>query len=294
MTSPDTKILVSGANGFIGRALVKELMRTDSDVVQLDYQQNILDNVPSIVTDLSAENVSIDLDGPLDVVYHFAGKIWGDVETELKILENIISLCLAKNVKKIVYASTCAVYGQEAMDGPVGENVTPMPFSPYAFGKLKGEERLKELAEQADIDVVVLRYFNPYGPGQFEKMAVPSMLAKAQSGQKIEIFGDGEQIRDFIYIQDLITATIEATSIAKGFEIFNIGSGSGSSVNELAEAIIKVSGSKSQIEHSAIPLERQNLEVHYRVADIDKIKSRCQWRPKTSLIDGLKQMVQAQ
>lgn len=286
MNLPDPKILITGANGFIGRHVAQELI-LEPILRSVRGAKNISD-VPTLSVDLLDTPSLPILPLSIDVIYHFAGQIWGDESNEEKILTSVIAMAEQCGAKRIVYASTCAVYGRNGMEGPVDERTETAPMSPYAKGKLCGEDRLKRLAESSDIGVTVLRYFNPYGAGQYAKMAVPSMLAKAQAGTTIEIFGDGEQVRDFIYIKDLAKATIAAAHLGGSFEVFNIGSGHELTVNELASQIISASHSTSKIEHLPLPDERQNLEVHYRVANIDKITSLCNWRPETTLADGLK------
>ncbi len=291
MNAPDPKILVTGANGFIGRHVVRELIAKDKSILQLVQGDNLRADIPTLVVDLLDTPSLPDLPSSIEVIYHFAGQIWGSEASEGNILGNVVSLAKQCGAKQIVYASTCAVYGQNIMDKPVDEEAPTTPMSPYAKGKLLGEERLKRLAKETDIDVTILRYFNPYGPGQYAKMAVPSMVAKAKAGIAIEIFGDGEQVRDFIYIEDMAKATIAAAKLKGPCEVFNIGSGNELSIVKLAQEIILATGSTSKIEHRPIPEERQNLEVYYRVADIRKITSLCNWQPKTSLSNGLKRLL---
>ncbi|MCW9034208.1 MAG: NAD-dependent epimerase/dehydratase family protein [Rhodospirillales bacterium] len=291
MNSPDPKILVTGASGFIGRHVVQELTAINKNVLRLDFHKETSSDSFYRAVDLLNTSSLPSLPTSIETIYHFAGQIWGDEENEAIILKNVISLAQKCSAKRIVYASTCAVYGQNAMDRAVDEDVQASPMSPYANGKLLGEERLKKLTESSDINATILRYFNPYGPGQFTKMAVPSMVAKALAGDIIEIFGDGEQVRDFIYVEDMAKATIAATQVGGEFEVFNIGSGRELSVNQLANQIIETTKSTSTIERSPIPQARQNLEVHYRVADIGKITSLSDWQSETSLSDGLKRLL---
>jgi nucleoside-diphosphate-sugar epimerase len=275
MTSPDPRILVTGASGFIARHLVAELTLGGETVQQLRHSD----------VDLSTNTVA--LPSSIETIYHFAGQIWGDESLEGAILDNIIKMARNCGAKRIIYASSCSVYGQNQMDCKTDELVETGPFSPYAKGKLKGEEKLKN----SGIDATILRYFNPYGPGQFKKMAVPSMIAKAKAGETLEIFGDGEQVRDFIYIQDMVKASIAAQQVGGAFEIFNVGTGAEETINDLAREIVSLTSSTSTIKHLPIPEERQNLEVHYRVADISKLTSMTAWQPETSLTVGLKRLL---
>ncbi|MFD2206846.1 NAD-dependent epimerase/dehydratase family protein [Kiloniella antarctica] len=291
MNFPDPKILVTGANGFIGRHVVQELATQTPPLLQIIHSGQAHTALPSITMELLDITDLPDLPTTIETIYHLAGQIWGDETHEAKMLDNVIALAKQCNAKRIVYASTCAVYGQNAMDQTVDESVDGAPASPYARGKLLGEQSLKTLSDTSEMNVTILRYFNPYGPHQFAKMAVPNMIEKAITGQDIEIYGDGEQIRDFIYIEDLAKATIAAAEGEGKYQIFNIGSGQGETIKDLASEIIAQSQSSSKIIHLPIPAERQNLEVYYRVADIGKITRLTNWEPETSLSKGLKRLV---
>ncbi len=275
MISSAPTILVTGASGFIGRHVVGELTSQGFSVVGIDHQEQ----------DLSEGCFSAPQS--IETIYHFAGQIWGDETTEEKILTHVIESARECGATRIVYASSCSVYGRNAMDSRTDETVEPAPFSPYASGKLAGEELLKS----SGIDATILRFFNPYGPGQFEKMAVPSMVAKAKAGETLEIFGDGDQVRDFIFIRDMVKASVAAAKVGGKYEVFNIGSGIETTINDLAEAVIAATGSSSQITHLPIPEERKALEVHYRVADITKITDMSGWKPRTTLETGLMRIV---
>jgi len=275
MTSSIPTILVTGATGFIARHVMEELNHLGESILPLTH------------ADLDLSSATVDLPASIDTIYHFAGQIWGAEGLEEAIINNIISMAKQCQAKRIVYASSCSVYGQNKMDQKVDETVATEPFSPYAKGKLKGEELLKK----SGLNATILRYFNPYGPTQFEKMAVPSMISKAKAGDTLEIFGDGEQVRDFIYIKDMARASIAAANAGGAFEIFNVGSGTETTVNDLAKAVIAATGSKSHIKHLPIPIERKNLEVHYRVADITKLTTVTDWKPETALSDGLAELV---
>jgi nucleoside-diphosphate-sugar epimerase len=275
MISSSPTILVTGANGFIGRHVVGELTCQGLSVYGIDHQEQ----------DLSS--AWFEAPESIETIYHFAGQIWGDENTEEAIISNVIQTAKNCGASRIVYASSCSVYGQNAMDCRTDELVEPAPFSSYARGKLAGEELLKS----SGLDVTVLRFFNPYGPGQFDKMAVPNMISKAQAGETLEIYGDGQQVRDFIFIRDMAKASIAAAKIGGKFEIFNIGSGVETTINDLAQAIIEATGSSSSITHLPIPQERQALEVHYRVANINKLSGLSGWKPTTMLKTGLARIV---
>ncbi|NVK18577.1 MAG: NAD-dependent epimerase/dehydratase family protein [Methylocystaceae bacterium] len=287
MSLENPEVLVTGANGFIGRAVCAGL--ENQIVLKLDRHGV---GVNSLCVDLSRHKIDVSLPKSIKTIYHFAGQIWGDVATEKMMCDHVIEMAKTCGAEQIIFASTCAVYGQEAMDAPVSETAQNSPLSPYAEGKLAAEYLLAEAAQNYGFDVAALRYFNPFGPGQYEKMAVPAMLAKAGLGQDLEIFGDGQQVRDFIYIDDLAEATIKVADVVKGFEIYNVGSGFGVSINQLAEKIIDITHSSAKIIYNPVPDERKNLEVYYRVADISKITNACSWQPETSLSKGLSAMVE--
>lgn len=282
-------VLVTGSSGFIGRHLVQEL--GVQSVFQMTHGEKGISGKYVVSADLLDENRLPVLNSRIDVIYHLAGNIRSNEQDELQILTNVIALAKLCGVKRIVYASTCAVYGNSVYGKRVDEISEVAPQSSYAKGKLAGEEFLKRVVDSSDTSVTVLRYFNPYGPGQLNDMVVPSMISKARSGAMIEVFGDGEQVRDFIFVEDLVKATLAAVRYGGRYEVFNVGTGHALSINELARNIVMATGINSKIRHIPVPQDRKNLEVEYCVASINRITSLCNWRPIVSLQDGLKRTV---
>lgn len=288
-----TLTLITGASGFLGSHLAKHLEALGQEVI-CQYFNATPQNAQSWKKcDLRDVEDTTDLLKNVDTVFHFAGEIWGKAETEVKIVSNLIAAAQQHSVKTLVYASTCAVYGMNNAESPTSETVRADPVTPYADGKLKAETLLRAFAETSNCSVKVMRYFNPYGVGQDKRMAVPRMIESALNNETISVFGDGEQQRDFIYINDLIDVTLLLSDLEVSYEVFNIGSGVGTSVNELAQYVLRLTQSSSTLVHQPVPQGREKLEVSKRIASIGKINQYITWSAKHSLAEGLEHLVRA-
>ncbi len=190
-------------------------------------------------------------------------------------------------VKKAVFASSCAVYGD--LPGlPKREEMPTMPLSPYALTKLAGEHYCRLFTELYGLKTVSLRYFNVFGPKQDPKSeyaaVIPRFITSALSGKPLTIHGNGEQTRDFTFVKDVVRANLlAAESDAKG--AFNIAGGKRISVNDMAKAVLKITGSKSQIGYDSA----RTGDVKHSLADITKAKEAFGWMPKYALEWGLKE-----
>jgi len=185
-----------------------------------------------------------------------------------------------KNIK-IVFSSSAAVYGE--YDKAVKENFILNPKSPYAENKRDGEVILKE----SGLPTVALRYFNVYGPGQSPQYAgvITAFIKNALENKDIIIHGDGNQVRDFVYVDDVADANIAAMNYSgEVFDVFNIAGGLKITINELAKLIIKLTDSKSKIAYGP---KREGDIVHSE-ADISKAIEKLNWKPKVSMEEGLK------
>ncbi len=275
------KYLVTGGEGFIG-SRVSEM----NGGVSFDLKNgfNILDKQKL------EQYVSID-----GGIFHLAAKISVPesfekekeyFETNVIGLKNLVEIAKEKN-NKLVFSSSAAVYGNTSHK--VREIDRLEPLSPYASNKLEGEKIL----EKSGIRAVCLRYFNVYGMGQSSAYAgvITNFVNKAKRNEDIVIYGNGEQVRDFVHVDDVARANILAMEYLEksenGFDIFNIGSGNEMTIKELAQMIISLTKSKSKI----IYKEPRLGDIIYSCADISKARKILGFKPRISLQDGLEDLI---
>ncbi len=297
------KYAVTGGAGFIGSHLVKKLVERGNEVIVIDNlntgkKQNIekiskkIDFFEVDIRDFSAiEDILKNIDG----IFHEAAL--ASVQDSFRIpdeffdvnvngTENIFKIAKKLGIK-VVYASSSSVYGNP-VSIPIKENDDKNPFNPYAKTKLE-DDKLAEKYAKNGLKVIGLRYFNVFGPGQSKEYAgvIKLFLERIQQSLPPLINGDGLQVRDFVYVDDVVNANILSmeSNIDSGF--FNIGTNSVISVLDLANIIIKFSGLKLKPTHRpAVP-----GDVKATQADITKAKMMLKWKPTTSLKDWLKSAV---
>jgi len=299
-------VLVTGVAGFIGSHLAERLVEEGHKVIGVDCftdyyprtvkESNIakLRNNDSFVfheTDVLKADL-VTLLKEVDIVFHEAAQAgvrasWGSnfgVYTENNVCATQYLLEAAKNsqLKKFIFASSSSVYG-DAESYPTTENMKPMPISPYGVTKLAAEHLCCLYHKSYGIPAITLRYFTVYGPRQRPDMAFHKFIKAILNDNEIMVFGDGEQTRDFTYIDDIIEANISAMNRQANGEIINIGGGSRISVNETIRIIEKVVGRKAITKH----IERQKGDVIHTGADISKAKRVLSYKPKYDLEKGI-------
>ena len=244
------KILVTGGEGFIGTNLVKRLVNKGFEVSVFDKKsgKDILDY------QLLEESIKW-----ADIVIHLAAivsiqeTIKNPIESRkinVDATKKIFELCVKHNIEKVIYASSAAVYGDNA-DLSLSENSVTKPISPYGEHKLQNEKDAKEFSS-AETSFVGFRFFNVYGPYQNLKSdysaVIPLFIKKFINNDNLKIFGDGEQTRDFIYVEDLVEALILAINDnKKRNEVFNLGSGEKISINNLVKNLSEIFNKKIEI-----------------------------------------------
>jgi UDP-glucose 4-epimerase len=293
------RILITGGAGFIGSHLVEHFQGT-AEIVVLDnlrsgYRHNLdgLDHtfIEGNVTDPAA--VARAMQG-VDLVFHLAAMISVPesmarprecVDINVTGLLHVLEAAESAGVKKLVLASSAAVYGNNPTV-PKTEDMTPEPKSPYAITKLDGEYYLEMFRREGRLNTASLRFFNVFGPRQDPASAyaaaVPIFIRKAIAGEEITIFGDGGQTRDFIHVRDIVAALVHAATHPDLTGTFNVGYGTSMTVNELADRIIRLSGSSSKITH----LPERPGDVRHSRAAIDKLLA-TGFRHVSSLEQGL-------
>jgi len=297
------KYAVTGGAGFIGSHLVKKLVERGNEVIVIDNlntgkKQNIekiskkIDFFEVDIRDFSAiEDILKNIDG----VFHEAAL--ASVQDSFRIpdeffdvnvngTENIFKIAKKLGIK-VVYASSSSVYGNP-ISIPIKENDDKNPFNPYAKTKLE-DDKLAEKYAKNGLKVIGLRYFNVFGPRQSKEYAgvIKLFLERIQQSLPPLINGDGLQVRDFVYVDDVVNANILAMESDIDSEFFNIGTNSAISVLDLANIIIKFSGLKLKpIHQPAVP-----GDVKATQADITKAKTMLKWKPTTSIENWLKNVV---
>ncbi|HLP79798.1 MAG TPA: SDR family NAD(P)-dependent oxidoreductase, partial [Acidobacteriota bacterium] len=292
------RLLITGGAGFIGSRLVRRLCKQGFSITVLDnYSKpgaddfsDISDRITVVRADIrDSETVNSALKNA-DAVIHLAAMV--SVQESLKkpaecfainvqATENIINECARRNIK-FIFASSAAVYGNQE-DAIVTERVTPRPISPYGESKLKVEEICKKTPK---LNFVCLRQFNVYGPKQTINYAyasvVPQFLHAARTNKPLIIYGDGEQTRDFIHIDDIVNAYIKSIqSDVKG--IFNVGTGTTCTINQLATLIIAATQSKSKV----IKKKARDADIKRSQPSIKAFCEATQWRPTATIEHGI-------
>jgi UDP-glucose 4-epimerase len=304
------KALVTGGAGFIGSYIVEELVRRGFSVVALDNlslgnmdniahlrKQKNLEFIQGSISDLSLLQK---LSSEVRYVFHQAAipnipitvtssNYISYYETNSNGILNILQAAKDNNVKKVICASSCSVYGNEPTI-PKREDMIPDPRSPYAVIKLIAEYYCMIFQRVHFLPTVCLRYFNVYGPRQNPTSAlasvIPKFIQRALSGKPPIIFGDGQQTRDFVYVRDVVSANLQAAE-SDSTGIFNIGTGKGVSLNQLTQSILKLTN-RSDIQ----PVYENEIpdEIRHSVADISRAQT-FGYKPKYTLEEGLKETI---
>ena len=296
------KILVTGGAGFIGRYLVDFLLPQNEVTIYDDLTNSSKKDIESLI-EKGAKFVNEDI---LDyqklqkscvgfnLLIHLAAKsdvadsiIHPEITNEVNVTgtENIMKCCIENKIKKIIFASSAAVYADSKM--PVTENIKTNPLSPYGKSKLAAEQKIKKNSVEFGVHAISLRMFNVYGKGQNYQYAgvISKFIKNISKDRPIEINGDGEQTRDFVSIFDVIKAfecAIKNIDGKKG-DVYNIGTGNSISINELAKVILKISNKKTEIKY-----KKQNKdEIKNSVADITLAKNELGFIAKQKLQDEL-------
>lgn len=308
-----TKALVTGGSGFIGSHIVDELLKRGIETTVLDnlstgnlsninkhYENKLFHFVHGNVSEISTlfqekEN--------FDVVFHKAAivSVQQSVTNPVSVFESnvnsafkVLNFCKDEGVKKIIFASSAAVYG-DLQGQEQTENTYCYPTSPYGASKIAIEYFLQSYWKTYGLKTVSLRYFNVYGPRQSNNEysgVITIFIRKIIEDEPLEIFGDGKQIRDFVNIRDVVNANMLAmeSSNTSG-EIFNIASGRPTTILELADLVKKATGKEN------IPIKFSDArigDIKKSVADISKSKEMLGYMPTIELLDGLSEYLNSQ
>jgi nucleoside-diphosphate-sugar epimerase len=301
------KALVTGAAGFIGSTLSTALVDSRVDVVGIDcftdyYGRDIKEgNLAALRTRPAFRFVEgrlqdVDMNALLDGVthvFHLAAQAgvrgsWGDqfrsyTSHNVDATQRLLEALKDRDIARVVYASSSSVYGGVATI-PFQESAFLQPLSPYGVTKLAAEHLCHLYHVNHGVPTVSLRYFTVYGPRQRPDMGIHRFIRAALVGQPISLFGDGEQTRDFTFVDDIVAATMAAGERGRPGAIYNIGGGSRVSINELLAMIGRLTGRTLDVHR--LPAEKGDMRDTF--ADSSRAQADLGFSPSHSLEDGLK------
>jgi len=303
------KALVTGGGGFIGSNLVRALLARGDDVRVLDnFSTGNRANLEGLDVEVvegelrSYERVHNAVRG-VDVVFHLGalGSVPRSVQDPLTSsavnVEGTLNVLLAardENVRRVVFSSSSSVYGTRR-ELPVTEETPPDPISPYGVAKLAAERYCVSFSRVYErLESVVLRYFNVFGPRQSPHSqyaaVIPLFVSAIERGDPITIFGDGEQSRDFTYVENVVDATIRAAEVpeANG-RMFNVSAGRPATVNELADALGRIM--QRHVERRFAPPRAGDIRDSW--AEISAARDVLGYEPRVELEEGLRRTVDA-
>lgn len=302
MHTPKQNWLVTGGAGFIGSHIVKQLLAQGQQVTVVDdFSSGTLNNLPAGAPNLQIlKGTILDLAflknaaQKMDFILHHAALVSVPLSIEhpnetytinVQGTANVLEAAKTAGVKRVVFASTCAVYGAGSGQ-PLAENAPLNPTTPYALSKAQGEELCRSYRQLYGLDSVILRYFNVYGPGQTPGGPYSAVIAKfldcALKHQPFPIESDGQQTRDFIFVQDVARANLWAALQAQTGEVYNVGSGVSQSLLSLAKLIEQVCG--YPIKTHFFP--QRAGDIRRSQADVSKLRQ-AGFNTQTPLLTGL-------
>ncbi len=279
-------ILVTGSTGLVGSNLCRKLVSDGQQVIGLTHtrKNQIIDfllghkNFKIFTNDIRDKEIgNIIKQNNIKTVFHLVAQMPYSpknslMEVNMQGTLNMLEVSLVNGVENFIFASSMSVYSEPPQYLPVDENHPTQPLTVYGKTKMASEEYCGNYSK--DMMIVILRYSGIYGNGMTEKRAVSEFIQCALSNQPIEIFGDGKQSSDYVYVDDIVQGTVLAWEKKKS-GIFNIGSGQEAKTTELADKIIKIIGSKSKSILAGVKVDRP-----FRfVLDISKAKKYLGYSP---------------
>lgn len=293
-------VLVTGGCGFIGSHLVENLIKFGHKVTVLDNlpsekKENLPSEVNLVTGDVKDAKLLRKLLENSETCFHLAAILPNQTnennydatrQTNLLATNSLFEIAASlKNPPSIIYASSSAVYGNNA-NLPLCETEIPKPLSNYGIDKLGCEYSAAIAKENYGLNTIGLRFFNIYGPRKNSRICfgvIPKFIDAAQNKKPITIFGDGSQTRDFIYIQDAVDAMIAAMNLENNkAEIINICSGVQTSINSLVDEIQKLTNSSSEVY-----FEKHHSNHHLSAGSTSKAQELLNWKAKIGLSEGL-------
>lgn len=304
-------ILITGAAGFIGSHLTEILLKNKNFLILIDnfndYYQGKEERLAAILNnykftkdyillkkDLLDSSVFTQVDKHIDVMYHLAAQAGVRYSTKhpIKVAHNNIISTVnlfefsrqLDEISKIVYASSSSVYGNPIYT-PCDENHPKVPISAYAISKLTGEVYADFYYREFNLPITSLRFYTVYGPRGRPDMAIYKFFELMYQNKEIPIYGDGEQVRDFTYISDIVDGMILAGEKDESIgEIFNLGCSNPLKINDLVDKMYKITNKPKRIKY----LPKQKGDVDLTHSDITKAKKMLNFKPKIDIEEGLR------
>lgn len=300
------QILITGGAGFIGFHLANRLNKLGHYVRVLDdqsaghperldpginFNRGDVRDIPRLWALLQG----------VDVIYHLAARVsvpasilypreYNDVNVGGTV--SLLEACRDVGIKRVVLASSATVYGNQHLNH-VTETMEPRPQAPYAVSKVAAEQYMFNIGAISGFEAVALRIFNAYGPGQLvppsHAPVIPEFMNQILGRGSVIVFGDGNQIRDFVYIDDVVdalVATLDAPDVDQ--QIINVGSGTGTTINEVISCMEKVTGNSANVLYNT----EGSSGLSRLVADLAKAKDRLDYTPRTDLSTGLRRLME--
>jgi nucleoside-diphosphate-sugar epimerase len=301
--------LVTGGAGFIGHNLVRFLLDEGHHVRVLDNfstgkRENLgpfLSKIELIEGDLRSYHTVHEATQDIEVIFHQGAlpsvprSINDPITTNQVCVEgtlNILDSAKSNDVRRVIYASSSSIYGENPAL-PKQEDMTPMPISPYAVAKLAGEKYCQVFSRTYGLETVGLRYFNVFGLGQDPKSqyaaVMPLFITAFLDGSRITINGDGQQSRDFTFVENVIQANLKAAVAPKAAgEVFNVACGNSTSLNQVIDHLRTITEVDTEVVHGP---DRAG-DIKHSLASIDKARELMGYNPAVSVESGLRMSVE--
>lgn len=292
--------LVLGGNGFIGSHLVDKLIAEGHAVRVFDkYKERFRKPIPGVeycFGDFGNRGLVSNAILDIDIVFHIIStsipKTSNDdpvYDVQSNVIESLFLFekCIKQRVKKVVFISSGGTIYGAPQTLPVKEHDPKNPLCSYGITKLMIEHYLFLYNQLNRLNSIIIRPSNPYGPRQNPKGIqgiIPVVLGKLKENEIIKIWGDGEIVRDYIYVEDLVDGIYRAALLDVSYTIFNLGSGVGHSINEILRIIRKV----TRLEIKVAYTKKRSFDVPKIYLDISRAKEELSWEPVTPLADGIK------
>jgi UDP-glucose 4-epimerase len=294
--------LVTGGAGFIGSTVTRQLLASGRQVTVIDNlsvgrRETVPEGARFVHGDIREASALHDALAGVDCVFHLAAQVtirgsfdrfYEDLDTNVMGTARLLQAVDPARVKWFTLASSMAVYADALTPDPIAESHPTQPISPYGIGKLAAEGVSRQILEARGIPFTAVRYFNTFGPGQTYTPyvgVITIFITRLLRGEGITIFGDGEQQRDFVHVDDIAAGTIASVGRRPG--TYNLGTGRGTSLNELARLLI----AKVAPGAAAIHADAQAGELRFSVADISAACSALGYAPRCTLPDHLDEVI---
>ncbi|MBP9855307.1 MAG: NAD-dependent 4,6-dehydratase LegB [Candidatus Omnitrophica bacterium] len=314
MNWKDKKVLVTGADGFIGSHLVEKLVSLGADVRAFafynsfnrwgwmdSFEKNILKKVDVFTGDIRDPNGVLTAVKDREIVFHLAALIGipfsyhspdSYVDTNMKGTLNVLQASKQCGVKKIVHTSTSEIYGT-AQYAPIDEKHPINPQSPYAATKSAADSLALSFYRSFELPVTVLRPFNTFGPRQSARAVIPTIISQIYTGQKTIKLGNMDATRDFNFVSNTVDSFLKVAESPKTIgEVLNSGSGREVTIAEVLEIIQNITQSKVKVVTEQSRMRPKKSEVERLICSAEKLKQLTGWTPEVSLEAGLKKTCQ--